>query len=113
MNEEIELLVETTIKILNSKLANKNKIPISTMYMEFTRLLLSTIILESLAAPLPDTTKKKQLEVVKQRFGIVKLGIQEAIAIAFQDAIKAYSNADLDYVCTIRPIMEQNNKSTH
>jgi len=58
----------------------------------------------------PKTTNKEALEHVKKNFVTIKVEMQDAVAMAFQKAMSAFSGKDMEYYCEIKPMPEAINK---
>lgn len=108
--EELEILVNSTLKILESR-KSENFPDIDYYY-------LSLFIKKLVDRVLHDKTKTKdskvnQIAYAQKQFFMMKLSTQEAISIAFQASMEQFSKVPMEYYCTIKLVPQASSVKDH
>lgn len=111
--EEIKLLLEATYRIIDSGKNAEDPNNISTE-IQFINMFIETLVTRTLnRKPVPNKSKKDQFNELKVSFAKLKLCIQEAVALGFQEPMQKFSKHSIEYYCIINPAHDTNNKVTH
>lgn len=104
-SEEIKALALATAKIIGSR-----KFKMADPEVEFLRIFIQQTIdnfFDTFIASSGNIkSNKEKVTQVTKGFAAVKLGIQEAISVAFQASMERISKRSIEYYCTIMPVPE-------
>lgn len=112
--DEIKLLVDQTLKILTSRSKKTGEQRSIQPELYFISFMIKGLVENALNVKFKKTDSDEyKFQVIKQNFEAVKFGIQEAVATAFQVALRHYSQKQIEYYCVIKPVPETTSKEVH
>lgn len=111
--EELRLLLAATFRIIDA--TKRSADPLNTdAEVKFINMFIETLVSRTLNSGVNKTqTKKQQAETLRNSYAKVKLGIQESVALGFQEAMQRFSRQHLEFYCTIRTVMDPKTTTTH
>ena len=106
-------LVEATTKILNAAKPKDGQLS-QELDAQFLYMMIEAMLTRTFNRPIGyKATKKQKFEFVRDNFEAVKREVQEAIALAFQEALEKYSGLPIEYICTIKAVPKESSSKTH
>ncbi len=111
--KEIEMLLAATLKIIDSakKASDANNIRAE---IAFINLFVETLVSRTLADKAnAGSSKTQHAESLKNNYGKLKLGIQEAVATGFETSMQKFSKQPIEFYCTIKPVVEGKTSTSH
>lgn len=107
----VKPLAEENMKIIKAQTKQLPKSLKKELLTAFIYHYVNGLLAEALTDyPKVGISEKKAYDIVSRNFTDVKNGIQEEIANAFQEAMRAHTGKVLDYYCQISPVGEAINK---
>lgn len=111
--EEIKILLDATFKLIDAGKTPDNPNSIATE-IQFLNMFIETLVTRTLSDKSASTKPlKEQFEQIKTNFNKLKLGVQEATAMGFQEPMQRFAKKPIEYYCTIRPVVDATSKLFH
>lgn len=111
--EEIKGLLDATFRIIDAAKRSDDPLNINTE-LQFLNLFIETMLSRALNQKMPSgTSKKEQFEVLKNNYVKLKLCIQEATALAFEQSMSKFSKQPVEYYCVIQTVQTTSGQTTH
>jgi hypothetical protein len=111
--EDLELLLADTLKIIHAH-KGKDKNDISHEVIFLNRMVAHLVDQAVGIRRLKNATSEEQFEFVKNNYEKVKLGVQNAVGLAFQESMQRFSkNPDVEFYCLIKPVPAPISSETH
>lgn len=111
--KKLEELAYLTLKILES---NKDPLEMNdyTVEIQFLCYLMDGLVTKVLQnQEASHLSKRKQYEILRKKYESLKVGVQEAIAVGFTEALRNFTKMDIEYVCHIKALPDSKNITTH
>lgn len=111
--EEVKLLLQATFKIFDSAKRSDDPANINAE-IQFISLFIETIVSRTLNNKAnAGTSKHQHAENLKTNYARVKFGVQESVALGFQEAMQRFSKQDIEFYCTVKPVPDPKSSTTH
>lgn len=109
--EETKALLDATLKIISATRKQDEGVDTEVLFLKlFIEALVTKVLDDRAVKSLP---KQEQFNVVKKNYETLKLCIQEAVAVGFQDAIQRFAKMPIEYYCLIKTVPEVTNNRVH
>lgn len=112
-HKEVEMLLAATFKILDSakRATDPDNIGAEITFINlFVQTLVSRTLNDKANA---GTSKTQHAENLKSSYGRVKFGIQEAVALGFQESMQRFSKQPIEFYCLVKPVQEGKTSTSH
>lgn len=104
--DEIRVLMDSAFKIMDARKQNKDLLDTE---VDFLRMYVERLFTKMLTTCAEKVNKKAapiQQETMTTNFLLMKLAVQEAVAIGLQSAIQEYSHHAIEYVCRLEALKD-------
>lgn len=111
--EEVKMLVDATFRIIDS--AKRANDPLNVdAEIQFLSLFTEALVSRTLnEKSIVGKSKREHATNVMANFGRLKFGIQESVAVGFQNAMERVSKKPFEYCCIIKPVRDPDTSTSH
>lgn len=111
--KEVEMLLTATLKIIDSAKRATDPDNIGAE-IHFINLFVETLVSRTLNDKAnAGTSKTQHVENLKTNYGRLKFGIQESVALGFQEAMSRFSKQPVEFYCIVKPVIEGKTSASH